>query len=229
MANVPDIAKTAKLLADSSRAVFLNALMEVDGLPASALAQQAGITLQTASSHLHQLVEGQLIKVEQHGRHKYYRLASVEVAQVIEALSALAPKPAVHSFNSYSASQKLRKGRSCYDHLAGALGVTLTDYFVNQGYLIESNDLNYEVTFEGMVFFTNMGIDLTALQKQRRQFARRCLDWSERRYHLAGSLGHAVMHQLITRKWIVQQPKRVVSVTELGAASFQAEFGLTFS
>lgn len=132
---------------------FLNALMEVDGLPASALAQQAGITLQTASSHLHQLVEGQLIKVEQHGRHKYYRLASVEVAQVIEALSALAPKPAVHSFNSYSASQKLRKGRSCYDHLAGALGVTLTDYFVNQGYLIESNDLNYEVTFEGMVFF----------------------------------------------------------------------------
>ncbi|MGY3717952.1 ArsR/SmtB family transcription factor [Sutcliffiella cohnii] len=228
MSNYPDISYAAKLISDSSRASILQSLMDVDGLPATELANKAGISIQTASSHLSKLVEGELLTVERHGRHKYYRLASNEVAGIIESLSILAPKPKVNSLNTFNSTNKLKKARSCYDHLAGLLGVCITEALINKGYLEDiPNEKEYVVTELGIEFFNSWGIEIYKLRKLKRHFAKKCLDWSERKYHLAGSLGNAVMMYMLEHRWIEKLPNRQINITKFGATKLQIELGVT--
>lgn len=206
-----DIAKTAQLIGDKTRVNILLALFNVDALPASDLARRANISPQTASSHLSKLLEGNLINLEKHGRHRYYHLASPEVAQVLESLMTISkPKRDAEPL------EPLEHGRRCYDHLAGRLGVSVTDAFLSKHWL-EPLGKNYDLTSKGKNAFTDIGISLESLQKQRRQFARQCLDWTERRHHLAGSLGAAVMDYLLEHKWILSNTDtRVIHVTPKG-------------
>lgn len=228
MNHYPDISYSAKLISDPSRASMLQSLMGIDGLPATDLASKAGISLQTASSHLSKLVEGNLISVERHGRHKYYRLASNEVAEIIESLSLLAPKPKINSLNSYNSVNKLKKARSCYDHLAGLLGVYVTEAFIRKGYLKdEPTEKEYVITELGINFFNSWGIDIEKLRHLNRYFAKKCLDWSERKYHLAGSLGNAVMLYLLENNWIEKLPARQIKITTVGESLFRKELGIS--
>lgn len=213
-------------MADSSRAAMLEALLGLDGLPANELARVANITLQTASGHLAKLVEGNLIRVEKHGRHRYFRLASTDVAQAIETLTVITPAPKINSLKDSSRAEKVRIARTCYDHLAGKLGVSLTEAFIEKGYLVE-DEVDFHVTEKGEQFFRNFKIDLVALRKKRRHFARKCLDWSERRYHLAGSLGHAVLMRLLELHWIDKLPDRAVKITKAGKEGLFESFGIS--
>ncbi|MGE6256359.1 ArsR/SmtB family transcription factor [Heyndrickxia sporothermodurans] len=215
MGSRPDFSYVAKLMGDPSRAAMLDALLGLDGLPASELARKAKISLQTASGHLAKLVEGNLVRVEKHGRHRYFRLASTEVAQALETLTVIAPPAKISSLKDSSRSNRIRLARTCYDHLAGKLGVSLTDAFIEKGYLIEQKN-DFFVSDKGERFFGDFGIDLEELRKKRRHFARKCLDWSERRYHLAGSLGNAVLLRLLELGWIEKLPDRAVGLTKKG-------------
>ncbi|MFJ5714846.1 helix-turn-helix domain-containing protein [Neobacillus sp. NPDC093127] len=226
MGSKPDFSYVAKLMADSSRAAMLEALLGLDGLPANELAREANITLQTASGHLAKLVEGNLIHVEKHGRHRYFRLASTDVAQAIEMLTVIAPAPRINSLKDSSRVEKVRIARTCYDHLAGKLGVSLTEAFIEKGYLVE-DQVDFLITDKGEKFFRDFKIDLDALRIKRRHFARKCLDWSERRYHLAGSLGHAVLMRLLELHWIEKLPDRALKITKAGKAGLYDSFGIS--
>lgn len=226
MGSKPDFSYIAKLMADTSRAAMLDALLGLDGLPATELARTANITLQTASSHLTKLVEGNLVRVEKHGRHRYFRLASTEVAKAIETLTVLAPPARINSLKSSSRAEKIKIARTCYDHLAGKLGVSITEAFLEKGYLMEDQD-DFLVTDKGKEFFYRLEVDTDVLQKNRRHFARKCLDWSERRYHLAGSLGKAVMVRFFDLGWIEKLPDRAVKITDRGKEGLYETLGIT--
>lgn len=225
MGSRPDFSYVAKLIADSSRAAILDALLGLDGLPANELARKANISLQTASGHLAKLVEGNLLRVEKHGRHRYFRLASPDVAQAIETLTVIAPAPNINSLKDFSRAEKIRIARTCYDHLAGKLGVALTEALMEKGFLAAGQE-DFLVTEAGEKFFRDFKIDLDALRKKRRHFARKCLDWSERRYHLAGSLGNAILLRLLELNWIEKLPDRAVKITKAGKAGLSEHFGI---
>lgn len=225
MGSRPDFSYVAKLIADSSRAAILDALLGLDGLPANELARKANISLQTASGHLAKLVEGNLLRVEKHGRHRYFRLASPDVAQAIETLTVIAPAPNINSLKDFSRAEKIRIARTCYDHLAGKLGVALTEALMEKGFLAAGQE-DFLVTEAGEKFFRDFKIDLDALRKKRRHFARKCLDWSERRYHLAGSLGNAILLRLLELNWIEKLPDRAVKITKAGKEGLYEHFGI---
>lgn len=228
MGSRPDFSYVAKLMADSSRAAMLEALLDLDGLPASELAKRANVSLQTASGHLSKLVEGNLLRMEKHGRHRYFQIANTEVAQAIEMLTVIAPSAQVNSLKDFSRSEKIQIARTCYDHLAGKLGVLLTEAFLEKGYLIEEKDV-FLVTKTGEKFFSTFKIDLDALRKKRRHFTRKCLDWSERRYHLAGALGNAVLLRLLDLGWIERLPGRAIRVTDAGEKGLYESLGVVTS
>lgn len=158
MGSRPDFSYVAKLMADSSRAAMLEALLDLDGLPASELAKRANVSLQTASSHLAKLVEGNLLRVEKHGRHRYFRIANAEVARAIEMLTVIAPSAQVNSLKDFSRSEKIQIARTCYDHLAGKLGVLITETLVEKEYVVEDQDV-FIVTKAGEEFFNSFKID----------------------------------------------------------------------
>ena len=221
-----NIAAIAQLIADPSRSMMLDALLGKDALPAGELAYRAGISPQTASSHLAKLVTGGLLRQTTQGRHRYYALASSDVANALEVLATLAPPAPIRTLRESIVVEQLHFARTCYDHLAGKLGVDLTQVLVKSDFLVIC-DQRYEVTEKGERFFTTFGLDLKQLQQQRRGFARQCLDWSERRYHLAGGLGTAIAEQLFERQWIQRvSANRVVRITDIGREEFQREFGL---
>jgi DNA-binding transcriptional ArsR family regulator len=221
-----NIAAIAELIADPSRARMLDALLGKQALPAGELAYRAGISAQTASSHLAKLVAGGLLVLAIQGRHRYYALASAEVAHALEVLATLAPPVPIRTLRESLAVERLRFARTCYDHLAGKLGVELTQVLVDS-HLLTIGDQSYGVTKEGSCFFASFGLDLEKIQQQRRSFARQCLDWSERRYHLAGGLGTALVEQLFQQGWIQRvSSSRAVHVTDRGREGFQKEFGL---
>lgn len=227
MSATPDLAAVAALIADPSRAAMLSVLLGGHALPAGELAQCAKISPQTASTHLAKLVSGGLLSVTQTGRHRYYYLSSKEVAQALESLSVIAPAPRVRSLNQGLEAQAIRHARTCYDHLAGKLGVSLTQALLDRQ-IVQQYGEAFEVTADGMVWFTKLGIDCAALQKQRRAFAVICIDWSERKPHLAGALGAAMAHQMFQMKWIIRvDTSRAVKVTDLGRRMFGQELGLT--
>lgn len=215
----PDVAFVANLLGDPSRAAMCLLLTDGRAIPAGELARRAGISAQTASNHLAKLVGGGLIAVEQQGRWRYYRLANDEAAHAIEALAVVAPR--IESGRPRRVSQEqteLYDARTCYRHLAGKLGVAVTDALLRQQWLTEE-DGSYVVTPEGAGRLRELGIDVLALRRGRRTIARRCIDWSERRPHLAGPLGTALAELAFARDWIRRQKEtRAVLLTPFGRA-----------
>ena len=219
-----DIAAAAALIGEPARAALLLALMDEEQLPARELAARARIAPSTASGHLARLVDGGLITGERSGRHRYFRLADPAVATALEALSTIAPARPVRSLRDASISEAIRHARTCYDHLAGRLGVELTAALEREGVLVHDGE-----TFElgRTARLAQLGIDLDSLPRRRRPLVRPCLDWSERRRHVAGSVGAALAERLFDLRWLKRRPtNRSVEITPLGLAQLRAEFGL---
>ncbi|MBL1137221.1 MAG: helix-turn-helix transcriptional regulator [Chloroflexi bacterium] len=225
----PDLSTIAALIGEPARAAILSALMGGQALPASELAYRAQITPQTASSHLHKLIEGGLLSVTTTGRHRYYRLKNAEVGHALEALAIIAPLPQRKSRHKSAEIQAMRFARTCYDHLAGRLGVAITEALLHQG-ILESKDDNFEVTSQGLQWLPTWGVGNETLHKSRRALARPCLDWSERRYHLAGVLGATIANKLFEWKWIVRVPEgRTIQLTEVGKEQLRRELGINLT
>lgn len=220
------LAQVAALIGDPSRAKMLLRLLDGKAYPASNLAYSAGVKPQTASFHLAKLVEGGLIAMERHGRHVYYRLNGTEVAQALEALSAISPPVQIRSLKQSVEMESIRQARTCYDHLAGKLGVELMSAMIHNEWLLIEGD-SCQITKKGEQQFTRLGIDMPALRNKKRAFARPCLDWTERRYHLAGSLGAAVAARFLELGWIERSKgSRAVQVTEIGEEQIRNIFGI---
>ncbi|MDR7316761.1 helix-turn-helix domain-containing protein [Brevibacillus nitrificans] len=229
MSSVPNIGEVASLIGEPSRVAMLLSLLGGKSLPASELARAARITPQTASSHLAKLVEGGLLVNESYGRHRYYRLANAEVAHALEALLAIAtPKP-IRSLRESDQVRAMRFARTCYDHLAGEVGVALTDQLLSLQ-MIEEADQEFVLTEAGRHKLKSLGIDVEFSPKSRRRFARPCLDWSERRHHLAGVLGASLTNRLFDLCWIERLPEgRAVRLTPAGITGLYEQFGVDMS
>ena len=221
-----DIAAVASLMADETRATMLMALSDGRALTAGELARVARVARSTASSHLNKLVEGGLLEVESWGKHRYFRVAGPQVVGAIEALAPLAPGKPIRSWRQSRAAGRVRFARTCYDHLAGELGVRFTRALVDQGVLLEAGD-GYEVAEVGISRLREFGVDLSG-RKGKIRFAPRHVDWSERYHHFAGPLAKAVTDHLFELGWIERIPYgRAVSLTEEGRKGLQERFGLT--
>ncbi|GIP11769.1 transcriptional regulator [Paenibacillus macerans] len=221
-----NVALIASMVSDASRSAILNALMDGRFHAAGELARMAGIQPQTASFHLAKMVDAGLIAVEKQGRHRYYGIRNPEVAQVMESLLSIAPPVKIKSLRQSAEEQTLRKARTCYDHLAGNLGVSLTQSLVREGILLEGEN-GFEVTKNREAFFENFQIDLNRVKRKRRSFSHKCLDWSERRHHLAGALGHALLDRLLELNWVQRLPNtRAVKITPQGKAGLKETFAL---
>ena len=221
-----DIASIGALLADDARASMILTLLGGDAIPAGELARRAGVSPSGASAHLKRLREGGLVTQESVGRHRYFRLASAELAEALESIARVAPVRPVSSFRESEGTRALKQARTCYDHLAGELGVAVADALVERA-VLRRTDEAFAVTDDGSRWLAALGIDLEAVAGSRRSFARACLDWSERRPHLAGSLGAAVADVFFARKWIRRLPGgRAVAVTPDGRAWLAHELGL---
>jgi DNA-binding transcriptional ArsR family regulator len=210
----PNIAEIAALMGEPSRATMLVALLSKEALLATELASKAYISPQTASSHLSKLVAGRLLAVEQHGRHRYYRLASDEVGRAIESLAIIAPPPrAALNTPEDERLKTVRYARTCYDHLAGKVAVAIARALEQREFIVRSGR-DYEVTNSGKQWFTQLGIDIDSLRTNRRAFALQCLDWSERQYHISGALGAALLDRMLNLKYIARaRTPRCIRVT----------------
>jgi DNA-binding transcriptional ArsR family regulator len=212
----PPIAQVASLIGDPARANILAALMSGKALTASELAREAGVTAQTTSGHLAKLMDGGLILGVQQGRHRYYRLAGSEIADLLESLMGVAVR-AGRQVRIGPRQEAMRAARVCYDHLAGAAGVQLIDALLARGWLAEAGG-TIILSSAGAAWLASFGIDMAALKRQRRPLCRACLDWSERRTHLGGALGAALFVAMEDKGWIRRTPgSRAVQVTPLGA------------
>jgi DNA-binding transcriptional ArsR family regulator len=213
-----DISSIAALIGEPARAAMLTALMGGIALPAGELAEIACVSPQTASTHLQKLLEGQLLNVETQGRHRYYRLSNASVAQALEALQVIAP---VYTRTRNLPDQDLCYARTCYDHLAGKLGVQLSQTMLEHGWLeIAPNE--FVLTGLGRSKLEQFGVQLP-----NRSNARACLDWTERHHHLGGALGRALTTQLLERRWFARMPQtRALRLTEPGRSGLIHEFGM---
>ena len=187
----PSLAEVAALVGNPARANMLQALVDGRALTASELAYAGRVAPQTASDHLAKLTEGRLLALAKQGRHSYYRLASPLVATMLESIMAVAADGPARYQPRWRGGDALRNARTCYDHLAGRLGVAMADALVERDYIALSEDGGV-VTPQGEDFFLRFGIDLRERTRSRRPFCRPCLDWSERRTHLAGAVGAAL-------------------------------------
>jgi DNA-binding transcriptional ArsR family regulator len=222
-----DLAGIGSLLADKTRASIVTTLLNGGLTPSSVLAERAGVSRPLASNHLRKLAEGGLIVAEPRGRQRLYRLRSQSVAEALEALIQLAPARDNDHATSSVEGEALRQGRLCYDHLAGRLGVALADGLREQGLLVLDEVDRFVVTDAGSEAFGGLGIDLERLAQAPRPLTRACVDWSERRHHLAGSLGGALAGELLRRGWVLsREASRVVDLTDDGLEALSARFGL---
>jgi DNA-binding transcriptional ArsR family regulator len=220
------VSRIAAAIAEPARTRMLYCLSDGRGRTSTELAMLAGVTPSTASGHLKRLRTQQLVKVFAQGKHRYYSLHGSDVAAALEALGVLAGMR--HRFVP-NTPQYLLAARTCYDHIAGTLGVLLHDRFATLGWLTKPrpSDHSYELTPKGVTAFQALGIDVAQTRGLRRRFAFACLDWSERRPHLAGALGAALLAVALKRKWIVQDlDSRSLSVTRVGRREMHAHFGL---
>ena len=226
MASNAAFAEVASLAGDPGRAGMLHALMDGRALTATELARVAGITPQTASGHLARLTAGGLVTMEKQGRHHYHRLASPAVARMLESIMQVAASatPRKKAFVG-PRDLALRAARTCYDHLAGHLGVALADALVANGQIELAIDAGI-VTDKGAALFDRLGIDLSADGKRKgRMLCRPCLDWSERRPHLAGQVGRALCRHCFTAGWIKHiDGTRAVAITTKGQRNFREIF-----
>ena len=220
----PDIANIASLIGDRARAAILMSLMAGRSLTATELARGAGVTKQTASSHLSKLVDARLVAVERVGRHRYFRLADYDVAAVLERLVGLAHRIGAVRIEPGPRDPDLRKARICYDHLAGELGVLVFDSLEEQGFL-RRDDERLTLTAPGERFCHDLGIDVAELRRGRRPLCLACLDWSVRRPHLAGALGAAILRRCVALGWArPHRTTRVVSFSALGERALRGRF-----
>lgn len=224
MKDGPVIAAVAALLGDPARANMLTALMDGRALTVSELAQAAGVALPTASGHLSKLDAAGLLVAEKQGRHRYYRLSDHDVAEVLEGLMGLAQRTGAVRVRSGPRDAALREARVCYDHLAGQRGVTLMRGLEDHGWI--GGHTAHGLTPSGRSVLTAIGIDVQGLERGRRPVCRACLDWSERRSHLAGALGAAIFDHVLARRWARRGEGRVVAFTSAGVKAFNAAFGL---
>jgi len=219
------MAMIASLVGDPARSNMLTALMSGRALTATELAQEAGITAQTASSHLSKLEAGHLVVPEKQGRHRYFRLSGPDVAAVLEGLMGLAARAGHLRVRAGPADPGLRRARVCYDHLAGDLGVRMLDSMTGRK-LLRAQKESIALTPQGERFVADLGIDLPALGGSRRPLCKTCLDWSVRRSHLAGSLGAAILSRFYELNWARREKgNRVVTFSPKGRARFNALFG----
>jgi DNA-binding transcriptional ArsR family regulator len=225
MKDGPSIVNIAALIGDHARAEMLTALVAGQALTATELAQVASITKQTASAHLAKLTDARLVEVESQGRHRYFRLADPDVAQLIESLMGVAFRAGAVRLRSGPREPELRKSRVCYDHLAGELGVLAFESIKKRRFLaLREGELNLAPS--GRDFFQELGIDVAAIEGKRRVLCRTCLDWSERRHHLAGSLGEAFLDRCYALGWAKRVPgTRIVRFTPAGERAFREKLG----
>jgi DNA-binding transcriptional ArsR family regulator len=236
-----DIAKLAAVLADERRDRMLLALGDGRALPASVLADEAGVAASTASEHLRKLVDSGLVSVERHGRHRYFRLAGPHVGELLEALARAAPAAPVRSLREGTRAEAIRSARTCYDHLAGKLGTDLFTALLDRGVLeggdgvfdpdrarqdrLSSPGWDVEYRLNDDTILRELGVELN--RPSRRPLVRYCIDWSEQRHHLAGALGAALTQRFFELKWIKRaEGTRAVHVTPEGAEGFRGSFGL---
>jgi DNA-binding transcriptional ArsR family regulator len=222
----PNFALVARLIGERTRAAFLDALMDTPPRSLSELARGAAVTPATASVHLSKLADAGLVRATTRGRRRYFELGGPSVAEALETLSLLAPPRPVRSLRDASLREALAAARTCYDHLAGRLGVRLADALVADG-LLGHDGQAFELTATGRRRFGAFGIDVGELERGSRPLTRACLDWTERRHHLAGALGAALAAELLGRGWLVRSGGgRAVRLTPAGRTALADEFGL---
>jgi DNA-binding transcriptional ArsR family regulator len=222
----PNIAFVANLMADPSRAAMCLALAGGEARPAGELARRAGVSAQTASNHLAKLIAGRILRVEQQGRWRYYCLADAEVGHALEALAVVAPPMPGRSETDDGAAKRLKEARTCYSHLAGRLGVALADALVAEGWL-EDDGRSYRVTTKGARSLRALGIEPNGRRGQTP--ARRCLDWTERRAHVAGPVGTALAELALHRGWVRRlRGTRALLVTPPGRAQLERIFNIRY-
>jgi DNA-binding transcriptional ArsR family regulator len=215
-----DIAAAAALMADPSRAAVLMELTDGRALPPSELAEVAGVSRSTMSGHLAKLQAAGFVAVERGGRNRYYRLAGPAVAAAVEALAALAPRTEVRGLRQANRAGALGAARTCYGHLAGRLGVAITDALVDRG-LVEREGEVFLLTGPGAAFFADLGIERPP------RAGKSCNDWSERRPHLAGRLGVALAKRLFELDWVEKTERpRIVQVTKAGRRELGTRLGI---
>ena len=247
MTGETDIAAVAAVIGDRARAKVLTALGDGRALPATVLAREAGVSASTVSSHLAKLVAADLLTVESQGRHRYFRIARPEVADALEALGRIAPTAPVRSLREGTRAEALRRARTCYDHLAGRLGVALMDALIRRGVLLghdgthlgnaaradrlaaPGNDVDYQLAEGAGAVLTDLGVDLPAVleARTRRPLLRYCVDWSEQRHHLAGGLGAAVLDAFERQQWVRRsRASRALHLTDAGATALRDRMGI---
>ncbi len=229
----PNIAPVASLFGEPSRAAILTVLLDGRALPAGELARIAGVAPTAASGHLSKLTDGKLVTVEPSGRHRYYRLASAEVATAIEALAQLTALPGPFVLPTPSLTARvLRHARSCYNHLAGELAVEIAQALETRGHLCRGEGTRYEMGGpSARKWFAAQGVEIGSLRPGRQGVARQCLDWTERRPHLAGPLGIRLFQRWCAQGWLKrcgEQP-RLVTVTALGRRKLREHLGIEAS
>jgi DNA-binding transcriptional ArsR family regulator len=242
MSGDADLSRVAELIADRARSRILIALTPGRELSASLLAEEAGVSRPTASAHLKKLTEGGLIAVRATGKSRHYRLTGPAVADVLERLMEFAPPEPITSLRASTRASQLRRARSCYDHLAGWLGVGLMQTMIDRGFLSGGDgrfdpdgadadrqtsygrDVDYQLTSDGRQFLDHVGVRLPG---GRRPLIRYCVDWTETRHHLAGQLGLALRDHILNAGWVEQRPdSRALRITPGGAADIKKTFGL---
>ena len=225
MRDGPNIAAIAAMVGDPARANMLSALLNGAALTASELALEAGVTKQTASSHLAKLADAGLVAVEAQGRHRYYRLADADVARLLETLMGVAARAKALRSRPGPKEPALRRARICYDHLAGELGVALFEAFIHNKWIQPGPENTYTLTKLGRIKVQTFGVDLDDIEKGARPLCRSCLDWSVRRHHLAGALGAAILDVIFDRGWVTQKRgSRVLDFTRSGEAGLRRVF-----
>lgn len=216
----------AQMITEPSKVAMINLLMDGEFHTVNELARSAKIKPHTASYHVKRMKELGILIMEKHGRFHYYQLVNQEFAQFFEAIGAVTEVAPVRYLSQREEAKKMVEGRTCYDHLAGQLGVSVTQHFLDQGYLSYTKG-KAELTSQGEQFLANEGIDVDELRKQKRQFCRMCLDWSERKHHVAGSVGRALFDLFLQKQWIIKSKKsRAIHLTDKGRAEIKAKWGL---
>lgn len=240
-----DLAQVAALIGDPARARVLQALGDGRELAASVLAHEAGVAASTASAHLGKLVDGGLVAAERRGRHRYFRLASPEVAHALEALARIAPTAPVRSLREGTKAHAIRLARTCYDHLAGRVGVALMAGLIETGAITGGDgrydrrrangdrpsapgrDLDYRLSDAGARRLADLGVDVERALAGPRAPIRYCVDWSEQDHHLAGGLGAALTARLFDLRWVERLPRtRAVLLTDEGRSGFADRLGI---
>lgn len=221
-----DVAAVARLIGNPARATMLDLLLDGRAHSAGELATEARVAPSTASSHLAALVDGALVTAERVGRQQLYRIADPRVARAMEALAILAPNREIRSLRQAISDGHLRSGRTCYDHLAGQLGVAVTDALIAER-ILRPRGGTFAITRSGEDRLSALGVDVAGARKRRRGYALACLDWSERRPHLAGALGAALCDRLLSLGWISRRTGgRGVVVTNEGTRGLREDLGV---